>query len=117
MTARRVLVFGGRDYNVSNVVYETLDRLNEQSRISCVVTGCATGADAIAENWAIGEGIDVDRYPADWKLGRKAGPLRNQRMIDEGKPDFAVAFPGGRGTADMLRRVKAARIPFVEVGA
>jgi hypothetical protein len=26
------------------------------------------------------------------ELGKKAGPLRNQRMLDEGKPDLVVAF-------------------------
>jgi len=29
-------------------------------------------------------------------------------MIDEGKPDGVVAFPGGRGTEDMVRRAAAA---------
>lgn len=36
-------------------------------------------------------------------------------MIDEGKPDMVVAFPGGAGTADMVRRAKAADIPVVEI--
>ena len=53
----------------------------------------------------------VEEYPADWKkYGKSAGPLRNQRMIDEGKPDLVVAFPGGVGTADMISRAKAYNI-------
>ena len=48
-------------------------------------------------------------YPAQWDVyGRRAGPIRNQEMIDEGKPDGVVAFPGGKGTADMVRRAEAA---------
>jgi hypothetical protein len=44
----------------------------------------------------------LEWYIADWnRLGPGAGHIRNQRMIDEGKPDAAVAFPGGTGTADM----------------
>jgi hypothetical protein len=40
---------------------------------------------------------------AEWeRLGRKAGPIRNQRMLEEGKPDLVVAFPGGTGTAGMM---------------
>ena len=47
----------------------------------------------------------------DWKkYGKKAGPLRNQQMLEEGKPDLVVAFPGGNGTADMVRRAKKANI-------
>jgi ABC-type branched-subunit amino acid transport system substrate-binding protein len=36
-------------------------------------------------------------------------------MIREGKPDAVVAFPGGRGTADMVRQARAAGIEVREV--
>ena len=53
---------------------------------------------------------------ADWaKHGRKAGPIRNQRMIDEGRPDLVVAFPGGTGTADMVERARVAGIRVIEI--
>jgi hypothetical protein len=35
-------------------------------------------------------------------------------MLDEGKPQLVVAFPGGRGTADMIGRARAAGVPVVE---
>jgi len=41
-------------------------------------------------------------------LGRRAGAIRNQEMIDEGKADGVVAFPGGKGTEDLVRRAEAA---------
>jgi hypothetical protein len=48
---------------------------------------------------------------ADWNThGRAAGPIRNQRMLDEVKPELVVAFPGGRGTADMVRRAREAGV-------
>jgi hypothetical protein len=54
--------------------------------------------------------------PADWKAhGRAAGPIRNQRMIDEHRPELVVAAPGGRGTADMVRRARAAGIEVFEI--
>jgi hypothetical protein len=31
-------------------------------------------------------------------------------MIDGGKPDLVITFPGGRGTADMVRRAEKAGI-------
>ena len=46
---------------------------------------------------------------------RGAGPERNARMLAEGRPDLVVAFPGGTGTADMVRRAKAAGVRVVEV--
>ena len=36
-------------------------------------------------------------------------------MLDEGKPDLVVAFPGGKGTADMTRRAREAGIEAIEV--
>jgi hypothetical protein len=36
-------------------------------------------------------------------------------MLTEGKPDLVVAFPGGRGTADMVRRAYAANVIVKEI--
>lgn len=47
----------------------------------------------------------------------KAGPDRNQRMIDEGRPGLVIAFPGGDGTADMIHRAQEAGIEVVRIGA
>ncbi len=52
-------------------------------------------------------------FEADWSLGRSAGPARNRRMVEFGA-DLAVAFPGGSGTADCVKRIKAAGIPFLD---
>jgi hypothetical protein len=50
-------------------------------------------------------------YKAEWdKHGRAAGPIRNQQMLDDGKPDLVLAFAGGRGTDDMCRRAREAGI-------
>jgi len=52
----------------------------------------------------------------EWdKIGKKAGPLRNQRMLDEGKPDLVVAFSGSGGTKDMVRRAVKAGVSVHEV--
>ena len=53
-------------------------------------------------------GVVVEEFKADWdKFGRAAGPIRNAQMLREGKPDLVVAFPGGRGTANMVAQAKA----------
>jgi len=55
-------------------------------------------------------------FLANWRThGKAAGPIRNQQMLDEGRPHLVVAFPGGTGTADMVRRAKAAGVPVMEV--
>ena len=49
--------------------------------------------------------------PHEWaKFGKRAGPMRNARMLAEFNPELVIAFPGGRGTADMIARAKKARV-------
>lgn len=111
-----VLVCGGRDYNDRGRLFSVLDRAHGANLIECLVHGCARGADSMAETWARERGVPVERYPALWEdHGRRAGPIRNQLMLDDSKPDLVIAFPGGAGTADMVRRANAAGVPVVTV--
>lgn len=116
--SRRVLVCGGRKYADRETVMRVLndvamiDNDRPMPEVGFVVIhGGATGADSLADEWAVINWVDTEVYKPDWKLnGRAAGPIRNQRMIDVGKPTLVVAFPGGAGTADMVRRAKAAGV-------
>lgn len=114
--ARKVLVCGGRDYSDRRHIYEVLDLAHATNPIAWIIAGGANGADALASDWARKEQVKFQIFNADWEtLGRKAGPIRNQKMLDEGKPELVIAFPGGRGTADMIRRAKAAGIRIEEI--
>ena len=124
----KILVCGGHDCNNYEFVRNTLDRIMEER--GCVgkhgpidsrdpitlIHGGAKGVDLLADQWAVVNWLHMEEYKADWdKHGLAAGPIRNQRMIDEGKPDLVIAFPGGRGTADMIKRAKKAGIKIIEV--
>lgn len=122
----RVLVTGGRDYHDDDHIWNILTELNlRRGPITCIIHGAATGADTQAMLWAqMMDGCSPTRhvrnapFVADWRqYGKSAGPIRNARMIAEGKPDLVVAFPGSRGTADMVRRAKDAGIEVIEVKA
>lgn len=80
-----------------------------------VIHGDAPGVDQIAHDFAIVNWTRLEIYPADWdKHGKAAGPLRNVQMLKEGRPDLVVAFPGGRGTAHMVKIAKEAGVPVRE---
>jgi hypothetical protein len=122
----RVLVTGGRDYGDVRLLTKTLDSILAIHPEMVVIhgacktrdraTGAIVGADHLADCWAEAREVDCFKFPAKWKAYEKAaGPIRNKRMIDEGKPDLVVAFPGGRGTADMVKKAKAAGITVEEV--
>jgi hypothetical protein len=108
----RILVCGGRDYDDRTKVFETLDTLKP----SVIIEGGARGADWIAATWGMENRVPRMRFDADWQThGKAAGPIRNQLMLDQGNPDLVLAFPGGKGTADCVRRARAAGIEVMEV--
>lgn len=114
----KLLVCGGRGYANRERVFAILDRVQAKHGPIVIIHGdCETGADRLADEWAKARGMFCVPYPAHWQLlGHRAGPERNQRMLEDAEPDAVVAFPGGRGTADMVRRAKAASIPVWEPG-
>jgi hypothetical protein len=113
MSENRVLVCGGRNYDDKGRLYIALDRLFPSPTL--IIHGGANGADALAGQWCVDRDVACAPYYAAWETyGAGAGPMRNQRMLDEGKPHLVLAFPGGRGTADMVRRAKAAGVRVIE---
>lgn len=112
----RVLVCGGRDYDRDRV-WNELNRLDlERGPFDVFIHGCNGNADWEADNVASSLGRKVCGFRAEWeRLGKKAGPARNERMLRDGKPDLVIAFPGGRGTADMVRRARAAGVEVLQV--
>lgn len=112
---KRILICGGRDFEDEALFRRAMFRAMKTWGIKELCQGGARGADRIALFWAINEGYPVMTYPARWKaLGGRAGPERNARMLDHWDPDIVLAFPGGRGTRDMVNAYEAgaANLPF-----
>lgn len=109
-------VCGGRDYQDKDKVFSTLDRVNAKRRIDVLVQGeCPTGADLFAKQWAKERGVQHFGFLANWReFGKRAGPMRNQQMVDFGLGGV-IAFAGGHGTADMVRRAKQAGVTVMLV--
>lgn len=115
MNTLRVLVCGGRDFNDVVLLTNKLDEL-AATPIALVIHGGARGADSLAGQWAKRNNIPVLVFEARWKEhGKSAGPRRNELMLHEGKPDLVYAFPGGVGTAHMVKISRATGVKVVEV--
>lgn len=103
----RVLVCGGRNFRDRGLVFLTLSALDDANRIDLLIEGGATGADRFAREWAQLQRVPYKTFEADWKThGNMAGPRRNAMMLVEGDPHLVVAFPGGTGTAHMVKIAK-----------
>ena len=112
----RILVCGGREYSEVLTLARVLDEWHAENGITQIIEGGAPGADRLAFRWARHRGIETRTFPADWRThGRAAGPIRNQQMLDEGRPDVVIAFPGGAGTASMISLAKRAGVPVTVI--
>lgn len=132
----RVLVCGDRNWTNQAIILRELHTVEDEfdEYITVVIHGDARGADTLAGLAARQmcgyehpkEQVDdntpkLEVYPAQWdKFGRAAGPIRNQQMLDEGKPDLVLAFhadiENSKGTKDMVNRARKAGIPVKVFG-
>ena len=77
-----------------------------------VITGDAKGADSIVKKICDKMDIDCRVYKAHWNMyGRGAGPIRNQKMLDE-NPDIQLVaafhedFKNSKGTKNMVKKAE-----------
>jgi len=112
----RLIVSGGRDFVDVPLLWRTLDELAAESAIELLIEGASDqitgpykGADYWAHQWALARQVPCLRQPAKWgEHGKAAGPIRNGEMIKQYQMDYLLAFPGGRGTADMIKQAERA---------
>lgn len=115
----KVILCGSRDWEDAHPIYLTLAGLKAMCEAIgeelVLVHGAARGADSIAGDIGTSLGIRVIPVPAEWdKYGKKAGPIRNQKMLDDHDISAVYAFrlPGySNGTDDMITRAKDAGKP------
>lgn len=113
----KILVCGGRDFARKGLLKRCLTMAHGKYNITCVVHGGCKGADELAKDWAISNNIEHKEYTADWnKFGPRAGPIRNAQMLDDNTDiELVIAFPGGRGTLDMITKARTKNIKVIEV--
>lgn len=113
----RVLVCGGRRYADKDILCDCLDERLAAWRFLVLIHGDAEGADRLADAWALERGVQPAVCRANWsKWPRAAGFIRNDRMLIL-QPQVCIAFPGGRGTAHMIRQCESAGIAVRRVPA
>jgi len=111
----KVLVCGGRNYKDYDKVEQVLTDLQKRVGALFIISGGATGADSLAKTFTKNYGLPCAVVEANWKLYNKgAGPIRNLWML-ELNPDYVVAFPGGKGTADMIELAENNKVNLIKV--
>lgn len=109
----RIIIVGSRKYNDYHKMLEELDNLgihliNTIDPVE-IISGHASGADALGERFAKAYGYPCKIFAADWSTyGKAAGPIRNEEMAKyaaEADRGILIAFPIGesRGTRNMVK--------------
>lgn len=115
----KVIVTGGREYSNYELVSEILNIVFNElypGEATTLVQGGAKGADALAKRWAMENSVPYEEFEAEWsKYGKVAGFKRNQEMLEESGKCVVVAFPGGNGTYDMIKRTNRMGIQLYNI--
>lgn len=107
----RVIIAGTRDFNDYELLKQYCDYMLskkvESGEQITIISGGASGADALGEKYARERGYSLRLFPAQWeKYGRQAGPMRNREMADNA--DALIAYWDGKskGTKNMIEEAK-----------
>lgn len=123
----RIIIAGSRypkrDSGITPITYEVVDYVMRQMSgnggllsvfgdIKMIVSGCATGVDTLGIQWAVENGKEYKRFPANWNANPKAaGPIRNRKMAEFA--DAAVVIvntkQSRKGSDDMISQMSHAR--------
>lgn len=92
-----------------------MDEFHRWTPIDILIHGGAQGADVMAAEWAWKRHVHTAPVLALWGThGKKAGPIRNRMMLLL-QPDRVIAFPGGKGTRNMMEQARNAGIELFQV--
>ena len=111
-TTYKIIVCGGRDFTNYPLLEERLNSFRNyvNHEVSLIVHGGASGADSLANAYAINYNIPYQVFPAQWDVfGKSAGIRRNEHMLGT-NPDYVIGFYGGKGTSHMIRISKQAGV-------
>lgn len=125
----RVLVCGSRHSEQKDFIWERLDKFHAKTPITVLIEGGQRkfrgqgktrrhvgGVDYWAYMWGHKNMLKVITERADWtRFGKGAGPIRNLSMIVKHTPELVIAFPGGSGTANMVRQAREHKISVQKI--
>lgn len=109
----KTIIAGCRDFTDINLLKQKVDYYREHTNpITEIVSGGATGADAMGEAYALLNGIPIKGFPANWnKHGKAAGPIRNRQMAQYAECLIAVWDGKSKGTKNMIEEMNKLKKP------
>lgn len=117
----RLIVAGSRNFEDFQMLESSLDEFIEIHSIGdpdpgvIIISGLAKGADLLGVQYAKKKEYNVEEFPANWKLGRSAGPKRNLEMAKSANACIVFWDGVSKGTAHMIELAKKYQLKLLVV--
>lgn len=103
----KILFSGDRNFTDGAYIHSIISNYADENLT--IINGGCTGVDMLATNACNKLKVPVKIYMAEWRrCGKKAGPIRNTRMIVEELPDLIIAIhpdiQNSKGTKNMINQ-------------
>jgi hypothetical protein len=109
----KLVVIGSRGFNNYELLFQTLEKINESGNIELIVSGGAAGADSLAERYAKERNIPILIIKPEWELyGKSAGFVRNEKLWDAATQGIAFWDGQSKGTAHSFQIAKKQNKPL-----
>lgn len=107
----KLAIIGGRDFDDYKRLCRVMGKV--KTPVTVIVSGGALGADSLGARWADEHGIEKEIYLPDWSgLGKRAGFVRNQQIIDAADSVLAFWDKISKGTAHGIGLAKKQNKPI-----
>jgi len=117
----RLIVAGSRNFEDYQLLESSLDEFIELHSLGdpdpgvIIISGLAKGADLLGVQYAKQRGYQVEEFPANWKLGRSAGPKRNLEMAKSANACIVFWDGVSKGTAHMIELAKKFQLKMLVI--
>lgn len=102
-----VIIAGTRSFDNYDLLKEKCDFYLSSLDNPVIVTGDCKGADKLGQKYAEEKWYSQVVLPANWKVGKRAGPERNERMAKIAK--YLIVFWDGKskGSKQMISAARS----------
>jgi hypothetical protein len=100
-------IVGSRKFENFELLKNVVDIICTKNDITKIISGCASGADKLAEKYALENNILFEKFSAEWKKYQlAAGKIRNTVIAEN--CDILIAFWDGKskGTLDTIKKAQ-----------
>ena len=124
MSSIRIAIVGSRDFEdyelvsqeVSTYICNNINAFVHNDKIyvkngtrdeTLIISGGAKGADTLAERFAKDNNFNIKIFKPDWELyGKRAGFIRNSKIVDNCDVLFAFQINNSKGTQHSINLAK-----------